>query len=283
MAEVAKALLDPQLAFFRYALLMGLLAAIPFGIIGTFVVVRRISYLAGALSHSVLAGIGGGLYVQRVVGITWFTPIHGALVAALLAAVLLTLVGRYSHQREDSTIGAIWAGGMAIGLLFIARTPGYFDPMSYLFGNILMVSRSDLLFVLLLDLLVVIVVALFYHKLLALCFDEEFAWLRGLATPWLSLFLLCLTAVTIVLLVRLVGIVLVIALLTLPPALAGNFAHNIKQMMLGSIVCCALFIVSGLAISFQLDLPSGPIIIVIGATVYLLVVGGLRLARIAGR
>ncbi len=270
MTEFLAALTDPNLPFFRYALLTGIFASIPFGIIGTFVVVRRISYIAGAIAHCVLGGIGLGLYLERAVGITWFGPMQGAVVVALLAAVILTLVSRYAAQREDSVIGALWAVGMASGLLFIAKTPGYVDPMSYLFGNILLVSKSDFLFVLVLDILVLGLVGIFYNKLLAVCFDEEFARLRGVHSDWIYLLLLCMAALTIVLLVRVVGIVMVIALLTLPAAVAGNFSKNILQMMFLAVLFCACFVVTGLGVSYSLDLPSGPVIIVIAAAVYLL-------------
>jgi zinc transport system permease protein len=276
MVEFFAALSDPNLPFFRYAVISGLFAAIPFGIIGTYVVVRRISYIAGAIAHCMLGGVGLGLYLQKAVGITWFGPLHGAIFVALLSAVVLALVGFFAKQREDSVIGALWSAGMAIGLLFLAKTPGYTDPMSYLFGNILLVTRNDIFFVLILDVLVVCIVGVFYNKFLAICFDDEFAGLRGVRTHWLYLVLLCLTALTIVLLVRIVGIVMVIALLTLPAAIAGNFATSIRQMMLLAVLLCAIFILSGLGISYQLDLPSGPVIITIAATVYLLLSVGLK-------
>ncbi len=271
MTEFLAALTDPNLPFFRYALLTGIFASVPFGIIGTFVVVRKISYIAGAIAHCVLGGIGLGLYLEKAVGVTWFGPMQGAVVVALLAAVILTLVSRHARQREDSVIGALWAVGMATGLLFIAKTPGYVDPMSYLFGNILLVSKSDFFFVLALDALVLILVWVFYNSFLAVCFDEEFARLRGVKTGWIYLLLLCLAALTIVLLVRVVGIVMVIALLTLPASIAGNFSRNILQMMVFSVFLCAAFVVVGLGVSYDLDLPSGPVIIVIAAIVYLLV------------
>jgi len=279
MTEFLAALADPNLPFFRYALLTGIFAAIPFGIIGTFVVVRRISYIAGAIAHCVLGGIGLGLYLEKAVGITWFGPMQGAVLVALLAAVILALVSRHAQQREDSVIGALWAVGMAAGLLFIAKTPGYVDPMSYLFGNILLVSKSDFLFVLALDALVMLVVWVFYNSFLAVCFDEEFARLRGVKTGWIYLLLLCLAALTIVLLVRVVGIVMVIALLTLPASIAGNFSRNILQMMFFSVLLCAGFVVVGLGVSYNMDLPSGPVIIVIAAIVYLLVLLGGRFRK----
>ncbi len=277
MVEFFAALTDPNLPFFRYAIITGILASIPFGIIGTYVVVRRISYIAGAISHCILGGVGAGLYLQKAMGISWFTPLYGAIIVALLSAVTLTLVSLLAKQREDSVIGALWAAGMAIGLLFIAKTPGYNDPMSYLFGNILLITHNDICLIMALDILVLAFVGIFYNKFLAICFDAEFASLRGIKTHWLYLLLLCLTALTIVLLVRIVGIVMVIALLTLPSAIAGNFVHNIRGIMLISTLLCSIFIVTGLGVSYSLDLPSGPIIIMIAALFYLLVVVGVRI------
>ncbi len=277
MTEFLAALADPHLPFLRYALIAGILASISFGIIGTLVVVRRISSIAGAIAHCVLGGIGAGLYLEQVAGVGWASPVQGAIVVALGAAVVLTLIKHYGSQREDTVIGALWAVGMAVGLLFMARTPGYTDPMSYLFGNILLLSRSDVYLVLMLDLLVVAVVVLFYNKLLALCFDEEYAFLRGVSTGWYYFILLCLTALTVVLLIRVVGVVMVIALLTLPAAIAGNIAVGIKQMMLLAILICMAFITVGLGISYNLDLPSGPVIIVLSGIVYLLVLGILQI------
>jgi zinc transport system permease protein len=277
MTEFIAALVDPNLPFFRYAVLTGIFASIPFGMIGTYVVVRRISYIAGAISHCILGGIGAGLYMQNALGITWFGPLQGAIVVALLASVILAMVSLYARQREDSVIGALWAAGMAIGLLFIARTPGYTDPMSYLFGNILLITRADLFFVIGLDVLVIGVIGFFYNTFLALCFDEEYAQLRGIRTHWLYLLLLCLVALTIVLLVRVVGIVMVIALLTLPAAIAGNFARNILQMMLLAILFCTIFILTGLGASYSLDLPSGPVIIMVAAATYLITIIGMKI------
>lgn len=276
MVEFLAALTDPNLPFVRYAVITGILASIPFGIIGTYVVVRRISYIAGAISHCILGGVGVGLYLQNAMGITWFGPLHGAIAVALLAAVILSLVNIFAKQREDSVIGALWSAGMAIGLLFLAKTPGYVDPMSYLFGNILLITRSDIFFVLVLDILVVGVIGIFYNTFLAVCFDDEYAGLRGIHTHWFYLLLLCLTALTIVLLVRVVGIVMVIALLTLPAAIAGNFASSVKQMMVLATILCGIFIVAGLSTSYSLDLPSGPVIIVIAAAVYICVVVGRK-------
>ncbi len=279
MLEFFAALRNPDISFLRYALLAGLLASVSFGIVGTFVVTRRISYIAGAIAHTVLGGIGAALYLQTVAGIEWLQPMHGAVAAALLAAVVIGLVSRYAEEREDTVIGALWVIGMAAGLLFLAKTPGYVDPMSYLFGNILLVTQQDLWLVAALDVLTVGLSLFFYNKLLAVCFDEEFARLRGVKVEFHYMLLLCLTALTVVMMVTIVGIVLVIALVTLPAAAAGQFARRIWQMMLLAVVFSMLFTSSGLALSYAYDLPSGPVIVMVGGITYLLAIGAGRVVR----
>lgn len=279
MVDFVKALFNPDVPFVMYAFVTGILASVAFGIIGTYVVARRISYIAGAIAHSVLGGIGIALYFQKVHGIAWSTPMVGAVVSALAAAILIGLVSLYGREREDTVIGAIWATGMAVGLLFIAKTPGYINPMSYLFGNILLVTRHDLWMVLGLDALVVALGVVFYNKFLAVCFDEEFARLRGVHVGFYYLLLLCLTALTIVLLVTVVGIVMVIALLTLPAAVAGQFSKRLWQMMVLSVLFCLVFTTSGLAVSYAHNLESGPTIIVLAAAAYLFATVALRVKK----
>ncbi len=270
MAEFITAL--GRHSFLQYALLAGLLASLACGVVGTLVVVRRISYLAGAIAHAVLAGLGAARYLQVVHGLAWAEPMAGAVVAGLIAAVVMGLVSLRAGEREDTIIGAIWALGMAAGVLFMAATPGYgSDLMSYLFGNILMVSGSDLWLMAGLDLLVVAVVGLFYHRLLAVCFDEEFARLRGINVELQFILLLCLTALTVVLLSAVVGIVMVIALLTLPAAMAGRFLGRLWRIMAGAVVICMLLTSGGLALSYGWDLPSGAVIIVLAGAAYLVV------------
>jgi len=276
MTEFIDALRDPAIPFLRYALLAGILASVAAGTIGSYVVTRRISYVAAAISHCVLGGIGAGLYLQTVHGLSWCHPMYAAVAAALSAAVVIGLVSIYGRQREDTVIGALWVIGMAAGLLLLARTPGYFDPMSYLFGNILLISRHDLWLVATLDVLVVAVAVFFHNKFLAVCFDEEFAELRGVRVKLHYLLLLCLTALTAVLLVRVVGIVMVIGLLTLPAAVAGHFARRLWQMMVLATAFCVAFVVVGLCTSYSYDLPSGPVIIVLAGLVYLSVAVGVR-------
>ncbi len=279
MIDFIRAFSDPDNVFLRIAIYVATLSSISFGIIGTYVVTRRISYLAGAISHCVFGGIGAGLYVQKKIGMTWFEPMYGAILSAIIAAVIIGLVSLYAKQREDTVIGALWAIGMATGLIFIDLTPGYFDITSYLFGDILLLSIRDLWMVVFLDVLVAAVSLYFYHVLLAVCFDQEFAGLRGVRSGAFYILLLCLTSLTIVLLVRVVGIVMVIALLTLPAAVAGQFARRLWQMMLLAIMFCVLFTWTGLALSYSLKLSSGPTIIMIAGITYIVTISLSKLRK----
>ena len=269
MGEFVEAVFDPEIPFLRYALLAGVMSSVAFGILGTYVVTRRLTYLAAAISHSVLGGIGAALYLQRSVGLAWCDPMLGATVSALAAALIIGLASIYARQREDTVISAVWAVGMAVGLLLLHLTPGYTEPMSYLFGDINYISRNDLWLIVGLDALVVGLAVCFRNKLAAVCFDEEFAELRGLHSKAYYLFLLCLVALTVVLLVRVVGIVMVIALLTVPAAAAGQFARRLWQMMALATAFCGVFVVAGLGISYRLEVPTGPAIIVLAAGFYL--------------
>ena len=260
-----------EFPFLRHALVAGVLVGIACGVVGTYVVVRRITYIAGAIAHCVLAGLGIARYLEVVHG--WSVrPEHGAVIAAIVSAVIIGLVSLHVREREDTIIGAVWAVGMAVGILFIAITPGYHeDLMSYLFGNILLIGRGDLWSMLVLDTVVVALGLGLYPQLEAVCFDEEFARLRGLKVELYVLLLLILTALTVVLLVTVVGIVLVIALLTLPAAIAGQFTTTLRGMMALASLLAVAFTTTGLAVSYSPDLPAGATTIVIAGAVYLLV------------
>lgn len=256
--------------FLQNALLTGVLASVACGIIGTYVVVRRISYIADGISHTVLGGMGAALYLNRVYHWHGVIPLHGALVAALVAAVIIGLVSLRAKQREDTAISALWAIGMAVGIIFISKTPGYNeDLMGYLFGNILMVSTSDLWMLAGLDVLIVIAGLLFYNQFLAVCFDQEFAGLRGLRVEFFYLLLLGLAALTVVLLSTVVGIVMVVAMLTLPIGIAALFCRSLWGMMVVSTILCAIFTTSGLAVSYGPDYPAGATTIILAGAAYL--------------
>ncbi|MBM4131331.1 metal ABC transporter permease [bacterium] len=267
----APAFLGPLAAhsFLQYALLGGLLVAVPCGVVGSYVVIRRISYIAGAISHSVLAGLGLVQYLRVVHGLTWLSPLGGAAAAALLSAVVIGWVSLRLRQREDTVIGAVWAVGMAAGIVLISLTPGYAaDLMSYLFGNILMLTPRDLWLIAGLGVAVVAVVTLFHKQLLAVCFDDEFASLRGVRTVRYHFLLLALTALTVVVLVSVVGIIMVIALLTLPAATANHLTRRLSHMMIVAALLCAGLTVCGLALSYGPDLPAGAVTILLTGALY---------------
>ncbi len=262
MSSLFDALL--QYGFLQHALIGGLLASVGCGIMGSYVVVKRIGFLAGGISHTVLGGMGVAFFYG-------LSPLGGALVAALVAALLIGWVKLRWREQEDTLIGAVWAVGMAIGILFISRTPGYnVDLMSYLFGNILMVAGQDLWLMAGLDLLVLMAVLLFYWPFLAVSFDEEFARLRGVPVTFFYLLLLCLVAVTVVLLIQVVGLILVIALLTLPAAIAAQYVHTLGKMMLLATLLGMVFTLVGLGTAYQSDLPAGATIILVAGMNYLL-------------
>ncbi len=270
----------PRYDFLQHALLAGVLAGVVCGVVGSFVVVRRITSIAGAIAHCVLGGLGAARWLQVVHGQQWASPMLGAVAAALLAALVIGVVSLRGREREDTVIGALWAVGMAVGILFISRTPGYDqDLMSYLFGNILLVRGTDLWLMATLDGAVVILAILLFPQLQAVCFDEEFARVRGLRVEVYYLLLLGLTALTVVLLVTVVGIVLVIALLTLPVAISGQFTSTLRGMMILSALLSIIFTVSGLALSYGPDLPAGATTIVLTGLVYLLALVYHRLRR----
>lgn len=278
MSEYLSALSEH--AFMRQALLAGLLASVACGVVGTYVVTRRITYIAGGIAHCVLGGIGAARYFQETRGWEWCHPLFGAIVAALASALIIGWVSLRMKEREDTVIGAVWAIGMAIGILFIQATPGYAqDLMGYLFGDILMVTRDKLWLIAALDVVVLGLALAFYNQFLAVCFDEEFAELRGVRVGFYYLLLLCITALTVVLLVTVVGIVMVIALLTLPVAVAGHFSRSLWQMMLISVGLTILFTTAGLALSYAPDLPAGAVTIMIAAGAYAVVLIGSRVLR----
>ena len=203
----------------RNAVLAALLLSVACGTVGTYVVVRRITYIAAGVAHCVLGGMGAARYLQTVLGWEFFHPMYGALIAALTAAGVIGWVSVNSREREDSAISAVWSLGMALGVIFIYLTPGYTsDLMGYLFGNSLLVTSGHLYFILAMDVVVLGMVLYWFDEFEAVCFDEEYARTRNISVSRIYILLLALTALTVVALSMIVGIVLVIALLTLPAA-----------------------------------------------------------------
>lgn len=254
--------------FFQRALAAGLLASIAAGIVGTFVVARRIASISGGLAHAAFGGIGLGYLIG-------FPPMAGALAFGLLSALGIGVAELRLRQGLDTLIAMVWAVGMALGIIFASLAPGAApDLLSYLFGNILFVPTAYLWFTAGLDVFLILVVLRLYRPLQAVAFDEEFSWVAGVPVAALFLLLLGLTAVTVVVLIRVVGVILVIALLTIPPAIARHWTGGLDRMMglatVISAVCvtAGLFLSFGLSVSVGLDIPTGPFIILLVAALY---------------
>ena len=254
--------------FFQRALAAGLLAAVACGIVGTLVVVRRIASISGGLSHSAFGGVGLGYLLG-------FEPMLGALGFGVLSALGIGVAELKLRQGMDTLIAMVWAVGMALGILFVSLAPGQApDLLGYLFGNILLVSPGYVALVAVLDFVIVGVVLLLFRRLRAVAFDEEFAWVIGVPVGALFLLLLTLVALTVVVLIRVVGVILVIALLTIPAAVARHWTDRLSRMMAFAVltgavsIAAGLFLTFGLSSEFGVDLPTGPSIILLAAAVY---------------
>lgn len=253
-----------EFRFMQFAIISCVLASIGCGIIGSFVVVKQLGSLAGGIAHAVLAGLGIAYFLGA-------PPMLGAVIMALLSSILIGFIHLRLKQNEDILIAAFWSVGMALGILFMSRTPGSnINLMSYLFGNILLVSGADLVRMLVLDCLILLTVKLFYRQFLAAAFDEEFARVRGVNVELIYIVLLAMVSLTVVLLIQIVGLILVIALLILPTASVSLHVGSLPRIMIYSAILGCMICVTGLAVSYSPDLPSGAVIILIAGMAYAL-------------
>ncbi|PDV98977.1 metal ABC transporter permease [Candidatus Chloroploca asiatica] len=253
-----------QYEFMRNALAAGLLVSIACGIIGTFVVLNRIVFISGGIAHAAYGGVGLGYFFG-------FSPVLGAAGFGLVAALGMGLVQRHTRQRADTLIGVLWAFGMAVGIILIDLSPGYkADLLSYLFGSILAVPTSDLWLMVILNLVIVTLVSMLYKELLALSFDETYATVANVPVGALSFVLIALIALTVVMMMRVVGLIMVIALLSIPAAIAGQFVRDMRAMMILASGFGMLFTTSGLWLSYRLNLTSGSTIILVSTLAFAL-------------
>jgi len=253
-----------QYEFIRNSILAIILASIACGIVGVYVVIKRIVFISGGIAHASFGGIGLGYFLG-------INPTWGIIPFGIISALVMGLVSRRTRIPEDTAIGILWALGVSLGIIFIGLSPGYAPNLfSYLFGSILTVTPADLMVMLILDLVIIKVVFLFYKEFLALSFDDEFATVVGVPTEELYLLLLCLIALTVVVLMRVVGIILVIALLTIPAAISKQFTANLKKMMFISVLLSAIFGMLGLVLSYQFNLASGATIVMVSGIGFIL-------------
>lgn len=255
--------------FLMTSVLAGLASSITSGIIGSYVVVKRIVFISGSIAHSVLGGMGFFLWLKRKYQLDWLDPIYGALIAAILSALLIGWIHLKYREREDTVIAAIWSTGMALGVIFISLTPGFnVELMNFLFGNILWISKSDLILLSSLTGLVILITLALHQKFQAVCFDENEAELRGISPKKYYLILLNLVAVSVVILIQIVGAILIIAMLAIPAAIASHFSKKLSEMMVKAVGFGILFTTVGLAASFYLNWPPGATIALVAAAAY---------------
>ncbi|MFY9087876.1 metal ABC transporter permease [Arcobacter aquimarinus] len=261
-----------QYNFIQNALIAGVLISIAAGIIGSLVVVNKITFLTGGIAHSSYGGIGLAIYLGIPV-------LFGATVFAVITAIIIAVITLKNRTRIDAIIGMMWASGMAIGIIFVDLTPGYnVDLMSYLFGSIVAVSNEDIYYMTILDLFIIGIVVYFYKEILAVSYDSEFASLRGINVKFFYTLILILAALCVVAAIKAVGLILVIALLTIPTYLAETFASKLSSMMIISSILATIFTILGLVVSYLYDISSGASIIMV-AVLVLAVVKVLKIKK----
>ncbi len=249
--------------FMQNAFIAALFASIACGIIGSYVVVKRLVFISGGIAHAALGGIGLGYFLG-------INPVITLIPFSILSALGIGLISKKTKLSEDSTIGILWAMGMAVGIIFIGLTPGYVpDLFSYLFGNILTVTNTDILLMVILDIIIMLFAAVLYKGFLAISFDEEFSVISGVKVNLLYFILLSLVALTVVILIKVVGLILVISLLTIPPSIAKQYTNSLKKMMLLSTLIGILLTFSGLLLSYFFDLASGATIILVSGAAFI--------------
>ena len=259
--------------FLQNALFSGILASIVCGMIGVIIVEKKLVMMSGGIAHTAYGGVGLGYFAG-------FEPIIGAFLFSIFAALGIGYINRKDGTRSDVIIGLFWSLGMALGILFIALMPGYPpDLSSYLFGSILSVTKIDLYIMIILTLIVAFVIIALYHNWKAYLLDEEFASIIGIKTAFLDYLLLVLIAMTVVVLIRVVGIILVLALLTAPAAAAGMLTSSLKKRMIYSILLGNIFCMTGLWISYKLNIASGAAIVILSVLCYFILYT-IRLVRI---
>lgn len=253
-----------QYEFMQRAFIAALLVSVACGIVGTYVVIKQIVSLSGAISHSAFGGIGLGYYIG-------INPILAAIPFSIVAAMGIGTIRERVKISEDTAIGILWSVGMAIGIIFINITPGYApDLFSYLFGSILTVSNSDILIMIFLDILIVATVYIFQREFLSISLDEEYSKVLGMPSEVIYILLLSLVALSVVVMIKVVGVILVIALLAIPAAISKQYTSNLRRLMILSTITSMIFTSLGLYLSFIFNLASGATIIMVLALAFII-------------
>ena len=251
-------------SWFQYACIGGILSSIASGIVGPLVISNRLSYLSGGMAHAVLGGMGMAHFFK-------ISPFLGGGVFACLMAFGMNVMKTRFKQNEEVLISTFWTMGMSIGLIFIFLTPGYqVNLFSFLFGNILMISKDTLILLGILDIVILSILIIFYRQIMLVSFDEDFALVRGIRNDLIYLLILLMISLTIITLVFSVGLILVIALMTIPASISKLVVNNFFKMMLCSFIITLIATMLGLLFSYQYNLPTGASIVLILSFLYFL-------------
>jgi zinc transport system permease protein len=249
---------------FSNSIYIGLLLSIAIGIIGSLMLINKYSYIAAAIAHGSYGGIGLSLFFSIPI------LLGTGLFATFLSLILAYITYKNPH-RSDLLIGTIWAFGMSVGIVLVDLTPGYnVDLMAYLFGNILLISKEDIFFLLAIDIVLVLVLAIYINKFLAVAFDRDFAKIRGINVAFIHMLIILLMTFSIVGAIRAVGLILVIALFSIPPFIAEKFTKNFITMVMVSSLLAMIFITLGLVLSYNFNISATPSIVIIAALFFIL-------------
>lgn len=250
-----------EFPFFRHALLGVSLISVACAIIGVYVVTRRMVFIAGGITHTCFGGLGLGYFLG-------WNPLVTAAAFAVAGGLGVNAMSR-RHVREDSAIAVVWALGMALGILFVFLTPGFVPELnSFLFGNVLNITRIDLWAFASFTLLSVIIFAIFGRVIMAVSFDEDFARTRHLPVDVVNVVMMVMTCVCIVLTIKLIGVMLLMSLLSLPQLVAERLTKRYSLMILLSAVVSLIGCVGGLWLSVIIDVPASAVIVIFLALLY---------------
>lgn len=267
-----------QFDFLRHTFYTGLLIGLIAPLLGTFLVVRRLSLLADALSHVTLAGIAFGLLLERKLSTQIITPIYAGMFFAVIGSIFIEKLRSVYKSYQELGIPIILSGGVGLSVIFIALAKGFnTDLFNYLFGSVSAVSKNDFLTILGISIFVLLVIGLFYKELITLSFDEEYATVSGIHANRIHFLFIVLIALVISASIRIVGVLLVSALMTLPVAAAMRHAKSYKQLMFFSVLWGEVSVIIGLVTGYYLSIPPGGTIVVVSIIILLLSISAKRL------
>ncbi|MFD2045122.1 metal ABC transporter permease [Ornithinibacillus salinisoli] len=260
--------------FLRHTFLTGILIGVIAPLLGTFIVVRRLSLIADALSHVTLAGIAFGLFLEKKFAIAFITPLYSGMAFSVIGSIFIEKLRGVYKAYQEIAIPIILSGGVGLSVIFIALADGFNTELfNYLFGSVSAVSKNDFLSILGISIFIAIIITLFYKELFTLSFDEEHATVSGIHAKRIHFLFIILTALVIAASIRIVGVLLVSALMTLPVAASMRLAKGFKQMMFLSIVFGELAVIIGLITGYYLSIPPGGTIVMVSIVILLLSIG----------